>query len=60
MSLGLREVLWLMEFYFCLFWASYFIGLVPTEKGVVRRGAGYFFATIVSGSLSFSVIRHFR
>jgi RsiW-degrading membrane proteinase PrsW (M82 family) len=49
LELGFSDVIWLMELYFCFFWAVYFVGLIQVDRAVVRRGIGYFFVTIIVG-----------
>ena len=40
-ELGFTQVLWLIEIYFCLFWALYFYSIIQPSKAIWRRAIGY-------------------
>ncbi len=48
-GLNFEEVVWLVEIYFCLFWALYFHTLIGPSKNVWKRGIGYALFTAAIG-----------
>jgi RsiW-degrading membrane proteinase PrsW (M82 family) len=43
------QVVWMIEIYFCLFWALYFYSIIQPTKTVWRQGIGYALFTAVIG-----------
>ncbi len=48
-DLEFTQVLWLIEIYFCLFWALYFYSIIQPSKTIWRRAIGYSFFTASVG-----------
>ena len=49
LELSVRDLLWLIELYFCLFWALYFFSIIQPERAVWKRAVGYAAFTAVIG-----------
>lgn len=48
-SLTFEQALWLIEIYFCLFWALYFYSIIQPETAVWHRAIGYAMFTVFIG-----------
>lgn len=48
-QLDFVQVMWLIEIYFCLFWALYFYSVIRPPNAVWRRGIGYATFTAMVG-----------
>lgn len=49
LNLSVRDLLWLIEIYFCLFWALYFFSIIQPDRAVWKRAVGYAIFTAVVG-----------
>lgn len=49
LQLTFEQVVWLVEIYFCLFWALYFYSLIKPERKIWKQGIGYAFFTAAIG-----------
>jgi RsiW-degrading membrane proteinase PrsW (M82 family) len=49
MELSFTQVVWLIEIYFCLFWALYFYGIIAPGTTIWRRALAYASFTVVVG-----------
>lgn len=48
-NLNFVQVVWLIEIYFCLFWALYFYSIIQPAKTVWKQGIGYALFTTIIG-----------
>ncbi len=48
-SLTFEQAFWLIEIYFCLFWALYFYSIIQPETAVWHRAIGYALFTVFVG-----------
>jgi protease PrsW len=49
LQLTFEEIVWLVEIYFCLFWALYFYSIINPPKTMWKQGLGYAFFTAAIG-----------
>jgi protease PrsW len=49
LELSVHDLLWLIELYFCLFWALYFFSIIQPQRAVWKRAVGYATFTAVVG-----------
>jgi protease PrsW len=49
MQLTFEEIVWLVEIYFCLFWALYFYSIINPPRSAWKQGLGYAFFTAAIG-----------
>lgn len=48
-DLDFTQVVWLIEIYFCLFWALFFFGIIQPSKTIWKQGIGYALFTAMIG-----------
>ena len=48
-NLDFTQVVWLIEIYFCLFWAIFFFGIIQPSKTIWKQSIGYAFFTAMMG-----------
>ena len=48
-NLDFTQVVWLIEIYFCLFWAIFFYGIIQPSKTIWKQGIGYALFTALIG-----------
>lgn len=48
-DLGFTQVVWLIEIYFCMFWAIFFYSLIQPSKNIWKQGISYALFTTVIG-----------
>ena len=48
-DLDFTQVVWLIEIYFCLFWALYFFSLIQPSRTIWKQGIGYALFTAMIG-----------